>query len=344
MKEGFDLERLVRRNVMSLAPYRSARDEFEGKASISLDANENPFENNGLNRYPDPYQRKLKAKIADLKDVNPSKIFLGNGSDEAIDLLMRAFCEPQDDKILIFTPTYGMYRVSAEINNIEAEEVKLDSDFQPDLTLVKSGYPKLTFLCSPNNPTGNTIKIEIVETILNTSSGIVVIDEAYADFSEGTSWTKRLNEFPNLVVLQTFSKAFGLAGIRLGMAFASKEIIEVINKIKPPYNINELTQSYALEELKNSDKVQDQIDLILKERELLKRSLVEIDEVKEVYPSSANFLLVRMERAVELYRKLADKGIILRNRSNQVENAIRITIGTPTENKVLLENIKAFYS
>ncbi|MCZ4408934.1 histidinol-phosphate transaminase [Cryomorphaceae bacterium 1068] len=344
MKKAFDIMSLVRENVKALSPYRSARDEFTGKAMISLDANENPFDHQSLNRYPDPYQRKLKQKISALKGVEESSIFLGNGSDEAIDLLIRAFCEPGEESILTFTPTYGMYRISADINAVETVEVPLKSDFQIDLEKALKVDAKLTFICSPNNPTGNDMNTEAVETILRNSEGLVIVDEAYIDFSKRESWTKRLEEFPNLVVLQTLSKAYGLASIRLGMAFANEVVIEILNKIKPPYNVNGLTQNYALEALEDGESLKSEIEMILKDRAEMKVALKKLNVVKKIYPSEANFLLIEINRATELYHYLAEKGIVVRDRSKQVKNALRITIGTPSENETLLEAIKKFFA
>ncbi|MFT4772178.1 MAG: histidinol-phosphate aminotransferase [Cryomorphaceae bacterium] len=344
MKTDFNIMNLVRENVKALSPYRSARDEFEGEASISLDANENPFDHKNLNRYPDPYQRKLKQKISELKGVKESSIFLGNGSDEAIDLLIRAFCEPREDSILIFTPTYGMYQISADINAIETVEIPLTTDFQIDVERASKIDAKVTFICSPNNPTGNDMDTQIVESILRTSNGLVIIDEAYIDFSKRKSWTERLEEFPNLVVLQTFSKAYGMASIRLGMAFANEEIVSILNKIKPPYNVNGLTQNYALQALEHKEAVLSEIDTILKERQWMKMALLKLKGVRKIYPSEANFLLIEIDRAKVLYQHLAEKGIVVRDRSSQVNDALRITIGTPRENKTLIENIKAFYA
>lgn len=344
MKSTFDIMSLVRENVKALSPYRSARDEFQGEAAISLDANENPFDHQTLNRYPDPYQGKLKKKISALKDVEESYIFLGNGSDEAIDLLIRAFCEPRKDSILIFTPTYGMYQISADINAVETVEVPLKSDFQIDLEKALEVNAKLSFICSPNNPTGNDMDTDKVEFILRESKGLVIVDEAYIDFSKRESWTKRLEEFPNLIVLQTFSKAYGMAAIRLGMAFANAEIIDILNKIKPPYNVNGLTQNFALEALDDEETVRQDIYMILRERAAMEDTLKEIQAVKKIYPSEANFLLVEIDRARELYRHLAGKGIVVRDRSKQVRDALRITIGTPEENKILLEAIKKFFA
>ena len=344
MKANFNIMNLVRENVKALSPYRSARDEFEGEASISLDANENPFDHKNLNRYPDPYQRKLKQKISELKGVKESSIFLGNGSDEAIDLLIRAFCEPREDSILIFTPTYGMYQISADINAVETVEIPLTNDFQIDVESASKIDAKVTFICSPNNPTGNDMDTQIVESILRTSKGLVIIDEAYIDFSKRKSWTERLEEFPNLVVLQTFSKAYGMASIRLGMAFANEEIVSILNKIKPPYNVNGLTQNYALQALENKEAVLSEIDTILQERQGMKMALLKLKEVRKIYPSEANFLLIEIDRAKVLYQHLAEKRIVVRDRSSQVKDALRITIGTPQENKTLIENIKAFYA
>jgi histidinol-phosphate aminotransferase len=343
MNKDFNIDALVRENVKRLKPYRSAREEFQGVAAIHLDANESPI-GDGLNRYPDPYQREVKNRMAEIQGVDSSQIFLGNGSDEVIDLLIRAFCEPGRDEVLLFPPTYGMYEISAEINAVKTVKVPLKENFQIDLEKALKPRAKLTFICSPNNPTGNDIDYPVVEELLKNSSGIVVIDEAYIDFSSRKSWTERLDEFPNLVVMQTLSKAYALAGIRLGQAFAGREVVEILNKIKPPYNVNALTQQKALEALSNADGTLEQIDLILRERSRLIEDLQKISGVEKIYPSEANFLLVRMDSASALYEHLASKGVVVRNRSNLVESCLRITVGSPEENRILLENINDFYA
>ena len=344
MSREFNIADLVRENVKRLSPYRSARDEFEGEASVYLDANENPFDHDGLNRYPDPYQSKLKEKLSKIKGVPVSNIILGNGSDEIIDLLIRAFCEPKKETILIFPPTYGMYKITADVNAVETVQIPLNDSFQINSeTALKTGS-KITFICSPNNPTGNEMDRNEIERILKYSKGLVVIDEAYADFASGDSWSERLSEFPNLVVMQTLSKAYGLASIRLGMAFAHAEIISVLNKIKPPYNINGLTQEVALEQLSYRDEFSEEVGLILSEREIMIRELTGLDQVIKVFPSEANFLLVKFQQAELLYQFLIERSIVVRNRASQVADALRLTIGTPGENAKLIQNIKEFYS
>jgi histidinol-phosphate aminotransferase len=337
----FDLNKLVRPNIIQLKPYSSARSEFKGAADVFLDANENPFDT-GLNRYPDPLQWKLKAKISALKGVPKENIFLGNGSDEVIDLLVRIFCEPQEDHILILPPTYGMYQVSADIANVEIRSVQLTPDFQPDVDTIFSTVnenSKILFLCSPNNPTGNNLHLEKIETLLTHFPGIVALDEAYIDFSSQKSCTELLSEFPNLVVLQTFSKAWGLAGIRLGIAFASPEIIHYFNKVKPPYNINQLTQNAALAALENQTQQQEMVQTIIGQRTLLQQYLMSLELVERIYPSDANFLLVKVKDPKNTYNYLVEQGIIVRDRSNVVlcEGCLRITVGTPEENERLVQ-------
>jgi histidinol-phosphate aminotransferase len=325
-----------------MKPYSSARSEFQGFANVFLDANENPNET-VLNRYPDPLQKELKKEIGKLKGISSSQIFLGNGSDEAIDLLFRAFCEPGVDKAFIFPPTYGMYSVSAAINNIEVVELSVENDFQlPSLDSIKDQLISagLLFICSPNNPTGNVISKKAIQNIADNFSGLVVVDEAYIDFSTEKSNLSLLDEIPNLVVLQTFSKAWGLAGLRVGMAFASEEIIGVLNKIKPPYNINTLSQKEALKALTRSSVTVGQIESIKKEREKLNTELKQLDNVVQVFPSEANFILVEFENSEALFNTLIEKGIIVRDRSKQVKGCIRITVGTPEENTLLLNTLK----
>ncbi|WP_025742066.1 histidinol-phosphate transaminase [Aquimarina pacifica] len=342
----FDFNNLVRENVRSLTPYSSARDEYvsDGSKMIFLDANENPFDN-GVNRYPDPQQRSLKAVLVQQKEVLLNQILLGNGSDEVLDLLFRAFCEPKVDNIITLPPTYGMYKVLANINNVEERQVFLDHTFEPDVSKIlesTDGNTKIIFLCSPNNPTGNSFSEDRIVTILENFKGLVVIDEAYIDFSDKESWIKRLDEFPNLIITQTLSKAYGLAGIRLGLCYASKEIIEILNRIKPPYNVNELTQKRALTRVLNNDQVTKEVSDILLERNLLAAVLKDIPFVLKVYPSDANFILVKVDNADLRYRELLEKGIVIRNRGTQplCENTLRFTIGTKEENKVLIETLK----
>ncbi|MFD2244998.1 histidinol-phosphate transaminase [Pontibacter ruber] len=346
----FNLESIVRPNVLKMKPYSSARDEFKGTASIFIDANENnlgSLAGENYNRYPDPHQKQLKQLIAEIKGVKPSQIFLGNGSDEAIDLLFRMVCRPGVDSMLHLPPTYGMYEVSANLNEVQLEAVQLTPDFQvPVLELLRSikETTKLIFICSPNNPTGNLIEPESIETILDNFDGLVVVDEAYIDFADAPSWTTRLDEFPNLVVLQTFSKAWGMAGLRLGLAFASEEIISLLDKIKPPYNINEATQQLAIQALSRTEALSDMIEEIVQERELLKQALPNLKPVLKVYPSDANFILVKVTDANGLYNYLLDKGIVVRNRSSLpgCEGCLRISVGTLEENQKLLQTIAAF--
>ncbi|MFL9844829.1 histidinol-phosphate transaminase [Flavobacterium rhizosphaerae] len=335
----FDITKIVRPNILALQPYSSARDEFTGSAGIFLDANENPF--GALNRYPDPLQKELKQRIAEIKSVSPENIFLGNGSDEAIDLCYRIFCEPGIDKALTFTPTYGMYQVSAAINNVTLVNLPLTCDFQVDFNrlskVLEDDTVKLLFICSPNNPTGNTLKG--VETIIKNFKGIVVVDEAYADFS-GTSLVATLHNYPNLIVLQTLSKAWGLATVRIGMAFASTPITALFNKVKPPYNISMLNYTAALKALGNTEQYGQQVKLLVAERNKMAGALSRLPMVTKVYPSKANFLLVEVTNADAVYQKLAAQGIIIRNRNKVVANCLRISIGTPDENRILLNALQ----
>lgn len=340
----FELEKLVRQNVLKLKPYSSARDDFKGSASVYLDANENPFPS-PFNRYPDPHQLKLKERISIIKKIPVDQIFLGNGSDEPIDLLIRAFCEPGTDNVLIPQPTYGMYTVSAEINNVEIKNIKLTKDFDLDINALREAWDdhtKLIFLCSPNNPSGNLLDPEKIKSVLTQFNGIVVVDEAYIDFTNYPGFVTLLKAYPNLVVLQTLSKAWGLAAIRLGMCFASAEIIAVLNKIKPPYNISILSQQAALEELHFEVRKNRWVTEIIVEREKLKEGLSKIDSVQKVYPSDANFLLVKMKKARSVYEALVQKGIIVRDRSNVIlcDDCLRITVGTQQENQILLNELK----
>lgn len=338
-----ELKALVRPNVQNMKPYSSARDEFHGEATVFLDANENPY-NEPYNRYPDPMQWDLKKRIAELKGIKPECIFLGNGSDEPIDLIIRAFCEPALDAIVSITPSYGMYEVAAEVNNVTFRKVKLDNDFDLDVDSILEAaddWVKVIYLCSPNNPTGNSLSRDRLYKVLNAFQGIVVIDEAYIDFSSEPSFLSELEQFPNLIVLQTLSKAWGAAGIRLGMAFASPEIIAVLNKIKYPYNVNVLTQAHALDIL-NSEQMQEQLQSIRMERIRLGAVLPTIRCVRKVYPTDANFFLVDVGNANAAYNSLVNQGIIVRNRTNVVlcTGCLRITVGTPEENDALLDALK----
>lgn len=339
------LKQLVRPNIWNLKPYSSARDEYSGsEASIFLDANENPY-NSPYNRYPDPLQMGLKLKIAAIKEVAPKSIFLGNGSDEAIDLAFRIFCEPGIDNVAAIAPTYGMYQVCANINDVEYRNVLLDTNFQlsaDKLLAATDGHTKLIFLCSPNNPTGNNLEYSEIKKLIETFDGIVILDEAYNDFSDEPSFLGQLEHYPNLIVLQTFSKAWGCAAIRLGMAFASTEIIGLFNKVKYPYNVSELTQRQAMEEiLRYSDK-DAWVDILKKERLYMEKQLAILPCVTKIFPSDANFLLVCVTDATRIYAYLVDKGIIVRNRNNVqlCGNCLRITVGTRTETDTLIKTLK----
>jgi histidinol-phosphate aminotransferase len=344
MINSFILDSLVRDNVKVLKPYSSARDEFEDfdtAEMVFLDANENPF-NNGVNRYPDPQQASVKSILAKQNKVNPNQMLLGNGSDEVLDLIFRAFCEPKVDNVITLPPTYGMYGVLANINAVENREVLLSTDFQPQIDKIFGAIDdntKMIFLCSPNNPTGNSFSEESVTTLLEHFNGLIVIDEAYIDFSEKESWLQKLEQYPNLIITQTLSKAYGLAGIRLGICYASAQIIAVLNKIKPPYNVNELTQKRALERLDNTDAIQSEIKSIIKQREELLKILLDIKYVEKIYPTEANFILIKVDDANKRYDDLIAKGIVIRNRTTQplCENCLRLTIGTEEENKKLIE-------
>ncbi len=342
-----DIRDLQRENIKNLSPYSTARDEFKGEASIFLDANENSFGSPlpaDYNRYPDPLQLDLKEAISKIKGVPIENMFLGNGSDEAIDLLIRAFCNPGKDNIIILPPTYGMYEVSANINDVEVKKVSLLPNFQLDLERIAetiNSNTKIIFICSPNNPTGNSLIRSDIETILANFEGLVVIDEAYINFSRQKSFIQELTEYANLVVLQTFSKAWGLAAIRLGMAFSSTHVIDILNKVKPPYNINQPTQDLALTALENIQQVNEWIRATVAERERLTNALARIEVVKKIHPSDANFILVDIEDAQNLYYKLLEQGIVVRDRSNVslCENCLRITIGTTEENNELLKTL-----
>jgi len=348
----FNPHNLVRNNIRNLKPYSSARDEFKVTANIFLDANENSLGSQLLkwyNRYPDPMQWKIKDKLSVIKQVPTDQIFLGNGSDEPIDLLVRLFCEPGLDHIIITPPTYGMYRVAADIAGVEVKEINLRADFQlpvKDILEQANEHSKILFLCSPNNPTGNLLNKEDIIQIIHHFPGIVVLDEAYTDFAENTSFLPELSNFPNLVVLQTFSKAWGLAAIRLGMAFASMEIIDLLNKIKSPYNLNVLTIDFVLRQLDFLKEKNDSVDILIKERHLLIEHFKSFTFINKVNRSDANFILIQVDDADGLYQFLVSKGIIVRNRSNMplCEGGLRITVGTTLENNNLLASMSEWAS
>jgi histidinol-phosphate aminotransferase len=338
-----DLSSLLRENIKALTPYASARDDFSGAASVYLDANENPFDT-PYNRYPDPHQRLLKARIAELKKVQSDQVFLGNGSDEPIDLLIRAFCEPHRDNVVIPDPTYGMYAISARINDVAVKKIRLTPDFDLDVDAIETAYDALTkliFLCSPNNPSGNLLTTSKVKHIAAAFHGLVVVDEAYIDFTDDAGLLSSLDDHPNLVVLQTASKAWGLAGIRLGMCFANPTIVEVLDRIKSPYNISGLTQSAALKAFSQEEQKKTWVKEIKKERQWLKEALSKVKIVEVVHPSDANFFLVKIKDADAVYHHLMTKGIIVRNRSAVpgCESCLRITVGTPQENKRLINEL-----
>ncbi|WP_460218908.1 histidinol-phosphate transaminase [Psychroserpens sp. MEBiC05023] len=346
MKTDFDLNALVRENIKRLKPYSSARDEYKEVSTemVFLDANENPYEN-GVNRYPDPQQNKLKIKLSKLKGISTKQMLLGNGSDEILDLIFRAFCAPNIDNVIILPPTYGMYGVLADVNAINIIKVDLDSNFEPrvdEILKISNTNTKLLFLCSPNNPTSNSFKASNIERLVANFQGIVVIDEAYTDFSNEESWTKKIKEFPNLIVAQTLSKAYGMAGIRLGICFASEAIITILNRIKPPYNVNALTQLKALERLKNPEIISDEIQNILKQRKWLSLELEDISFIKQVFPSDANFILARVDDANRRYLQLIERGIVVRNRTSQplCDNCLRFTVGSQMENIKLITALK----
>jgi histidinol-phosphate aminotransferase len=341
-----NIQDLIRDNIKALKPYSSARDEYKDASAgmIFLDANENPF-NNGVNRYPDPQQNSLKDILATQKGIDKTNILLGNGSDEVLDLIFRAFCNPNKDNVITLPPTYGMYEVLANINATDVIKVNLSSEFQPQVDTILNAanqYSKIVFLCSPNNPTGNSFKADDVEKLLKEFNGIVVIDEAYIDFSCQQGWLLRLEEFPNLIITQTLSKAYGMAGIRLGICYASQEIISILNKIKPPYNVNSLSQEKALGRISQPEVIQQEINRILNERNLLIVNLKTIRFIDKIYESDANFVLIKVDDANMRYRQLTDKGIVIRNRTTQplCENCLRITIGTTQENEKLIEVLK----
>ncbi len=343
---NFDLKRLVRPNIWNLAPYSCARTEFTGEASTFLDANENPY-NANINRYPDPFQIDVKKKIVSIKGASVENICLGNGSDETIDLMYRIFCEPGVDNVVAIDPTYGMYRVCADINNVEYRSVLLDENFNfsaGNMLAKADAHTKIMWLCTPNNPTGNALNTEEIKDLIKEFSGIVVLDEAYIDFSSKPSFVKNLAEYPNLVILQTFSKAWGCAGIRLGMAFASTEIIDLMNKVKYPYNINILTQERISSMLDQPKQVEEWKKILLNERETLGHNLASLQYVEKIYPSDANFLLVKVDDANKLYQFLVSKGVIVRNRNSVslCKGCVRITVGSPEENTELLKAMKEY--
>ena len=337
-----DIKNLVRKNILNLQPYSSARDEFEGENGIFLDANENPF--GELNRYPDPYQLKIKQKLSELNQIPSENIFLGNGSDEVIDLAFRIFCEPKKDKVLTFSPTYGMYEVSANINDVELINLELNKDFQINLENLKPYFNdenlKIIFICSPNNPTGNSIKN--IKYILENFNGIVFIDEAYIDFSPEESFRNQIKNYPNLIVSQTFSKAWGMASVRVGIAYASEEIIKFYNKVKPPYNISQLNQDAILNTLNDEkiNQVSENIKIILEEKKSLIQNLKKLNLVKTIFPSDANFILIAVDNADLVYQELVNQNVIIRNRNSVIKNCLRITVGSPDENKKLIETLQ----
>lgn len=347
MKTKFNINSLIRENIKTLKPYSSARDEYKDVTTtdmIFLDANENPFEN-GVNRYPDPQQHKVKELLSEIRGIGKKNILLGNGSDEVLDLIFRVFCEPNVDNVITLPPTYGMYHVLATINAIENRTVLLTEDFQPKVDQILEtvdAHSKILFLCSPNNPSGNSFTEDIVEELLMKFNGLVVIDEAYIDFSEKESWLTRFSEFPNLIVTQTLSKAYGLAGIRLGVCYASEEIIRFLNSIKPPYNVNELTQQRAISRLQKIDEIKNEVAEITQQRNFVLKELKEVSFIKIIYPTDCNFVMVKVDNANRRYNQLIEKGIVVRNRTTQplCENCLRLTIGTVTENTQLMKALK----
>jgi histidinol-phosphate aminotransferase len=337
-----DINKLVRENVKALIPYSCARDEFKGKDGIFLDANENPY--GSLNRYPDPYQRELKTLISSIKGIPQENIFLGNGSDEIIDLCFRIFCSPGIDKALTFTPTYGMYEVSAAINDVQLIKIPLSDDFQIEyksvLPALKDPALKLIFICSPNNPTGNAMTGFEIESIISGFDGIVVIDEAYIDFSDQRSFKTMINHYNNLIVMQTFSKAMGLAAARVGMAFMDPAMVLYFNKMKPPYNVSTLNQEAALKSLEHIDLLKNRVNRIKTERERLANALEKLSIIEKVFPSDSNFLLVKTRNADMIYSELIDNKIIVRNRNKMVPGCLRITVGTEKENNKLISALQ----
>ena len=348
----FNLQELVRENIKKLTPYSSARHEFTGKASVFLDANENAYGSplaDKFNRYPDPLQWKLKFQLARIKGVPAENIFIGNGSDEVIDLAYRIFCNPVKDNVIVCPPTYGMYEVSGNINDVAIRKVNLTEDFQLDVEGIMAAVDentKLLFICSPNNPTGNNMNRSDVEVLLNNFPGIVIIDEAYINYSKQKTFIQELTEYPNLIVMQTLSKAWGLAALRLGLCYASMDIIDFFNKVKPPYNINEASQQLGLEALQNTDIVNEWITASVLQKELLLKEMGTFAFVEKLYPSDANFILVKVKDAAALYQYLSALEVVVRNRSKDpgCENCLRITIGTKEENELLIKLLKTYES
>jgi histidinol-phosphate aminotransferase len=349
MKKKFNINNLTRENIKSLKPYSSARDDYKdatSKEMVFLDANENPFEN-GVNRYPDPHQHNVKKLLSKIKGINKENIFLGNGSDEVLDLIIRAFCEPNQDNLITLPPTYGMYAVLADINAIENRKVFLDNDFQPIVNQIldqADKNSKILFLCSPNNPTGNSMHTRSIEKLLLKFNGLVIVDEAYIDFSEEKSWLARLEEFPNLIVAQTLSKAYALAGIRIGACYASREIITILNTIKPPYNVNELSQQRAISKLQKMDEIKNEVAQLISERKRLKKELeCCVSYIEKVYPSDGNFLLIKVDDASVRYNQLLEYGIVIRNRTTEplCNNCLRISVGVCEENQRLIRALKS---
>ena len=347
---NFDLDSLVRVNIKNLQPYSSARNEFKGDAAVFLDANENSYGSpldEDFNRYPDPLQWQLKIGLSKIKGIPPQNIFIGNGSDEVIDLAYRIFCEPVKDNVIICPPTYGMYKVCGNINNVEVKEVNLTKDFQLDVDGILQAVnanTKLLFICSPNNPTGNNMNRIDIEMLLNNFQGIVIIDEAYINYSRQKTFLQELTEYENLVVMQTLSKAWGLAALRLGLAFASENIIELFNKVKPPYNINKASQELGIMALANIEEVNKNIKNTVGEKDALQEQFAQFNFIQNIYPTDANFILIKTDDADSLYKFLANQKIIVRNRSKEVlcENCIRVTVGTHQENEILIEALKKY--
>ncbi|WP_109831640.1 histidinol-phosphate transaminase [Reichenbachiella versicolor] len=341
-----DIKKLIRPNILALTPYSSARDEFTEIAEVYIDANENPFEN-GVNRYPDPYQMQVKNRLSEIKGIPTENMLIGNGSDEVLDLIFRVFCEPKQDNIISHNPSYGMYPVLCEVNDVELRKVNLEEGFilnAEEIINASDERTKIFFICSPNNPSGNLLQEEAITKVLESKKGIVVIDEAYIDFAHANSWITKLKQYSNLIVCQTLSKAWGLAGLRVGMCYASKEIITILNAIKPPYNVNELSQQRALEALNNKDEFDKHLATIMEEKDKMESALAKIELIEKIHPSDANFLLVKVPNANALYEFLLEHKIIVRNRTKEYlcKDCIRITIGTPEENVKLIEGIKAF--
>jgi histidinol-phosphate aminotransferase len=331
-----NIKNIIRSNILALKPYSSARDEFKGKVGIFLDANENPFGN--LNRYPDPYQKSLKEKLSTIKNISANNIFIGNGSDEVIDLSFRIFCNPGKDKVIVCPPTYGMYEVLANINDVELVSIPLDKSFQLNIEEILSTEAKMIFLCSPNNPSGNSL--DDIEKIIQSFNGIVFVDEAYIDFSSRESLLSKVNDYPNLIVSQTLSKAWGSAAIRIGIAYASEEIIGYFNNVKPPYNVSHLNQVEALKTLEEITKFNENKKTIILQRNWLQEQISHLDYIEKIYPTDANFILVKTIDANSIYQKLIEDKIVVRNRHSVVENCLRITVGTPEENMKLLAFLK----